>query len=120
MKKVHMVVACLFVLQVFLHANEKSLDAILQNTGKFKKLAGTAADTKQKKRSPFIFNQENNCNGIGLSEAQKNRYKDKSKCFNYENKSKFHFRFNKGFSQPNIGGMNQGRGNCGRGSGGRR
>lgn len=120
MKKVYIAVGCLFVLQLFLHANEKSLDAILQNTGKFKKLAGTAADTKQKKRSPFIFNKENNCNGIGLSEVQKNRYKDKSKCFNYENKSKFHFRFNKGFSQPNIGGMNQSGRAFGRGSGGQR
>ncbi len=119
MKKMSLFLSHLLIMQVsFLYANEKSLGVILQKTGESKKLT-RAVEDKPKKQSNFIFNKNGNFNGIGLSEAEKSKNKEKSESYNYENKSKFNFKFNKGFSQPNIGGMNMG-GPGGGGRGGRR
>lgn len=118
MKKISLFLSYLLIMQVSLYANEKSLGAILQKTGKSKKLI-RAADNKPKKQSNFIFNKNGNFNGIGLPETEKSKNKDKSESYNYENKSNFNFKFNKGFSNPNMGSMNMG-GPGGGGGGGRR
>ncbi len=117
MKKISLFLSYLLIMQVSLYANEKSLGAILQKTGESKKLI-RAANNKPKKQSNFIFNKNGNFNGIGLPETEKSKNKERSESYNYENKSNFNFKFNKGFSQPNIGGINPTGGAFGGGNGG--
>lgn len=109
-----------------LHAEQKGLGNILQEAGKTKVLEKPESQKKQsKKKTRFIFKDEYDANGIGSKD--KSSVENGSKSYEYDDKSRFQFKFNDGYGQSNfaggqgIGGMGgAGGGGQGGGSGGGR
>ncbi|HSR74289.1 MAG TPA: hypothetical protein VLL31_05555 [Sulfurovum sp.] len=105
-----------------LHAEDKGLGNILQQAGQKKVLEKPESNKKQsKKQSRFVFKDVYDSNGIGSKD--KNDHKNSSETYNYDDKSRFKFKFNDGYDQSNFvggsvnGGMG-GSGGVGPGSGG--
>ncbi len=116
-----------------LYAEEKGLGNIIQEIAQKKILlkSGSVQQKKEsKKQTRFIFKDEYESNDIGSKD--KFVAENKSESFEYDNKSKFKFKFNDGSEQSNIvggggygsasigGSMGGGRGSRGSGGGGGR
>ena len=107
-----------------LYAEGKGLGEIIQEVAEDKALVKPVAKKKKvKKQSRFVFKDEYHVNGIG--HIDKTSVKDKSESYNYDNKSRFKFKFNDGSQQSNLmsryqsgGTMNGSMGSGGQGSGG--
>ena len=106
-----------------LYAEGKGLGDIIQQAAQDKALVKPAMKKKEvKKESRFVFKDEYNANGIG--DIDKTVKKDKAESYDYEDKSRFKFKFNDGSQQSNLmsrygnGGMGGAMGGGGPGAGG--
>lgn len=91
---------CLFG-AMSLHAEEKGLGNILQEAGQKKALTKPEAPKKaSKKKTRFVFKDEYKSNEIGS--GNKAVAEKKSESYDYDNKSRFEFKFNDGSAQGNF------------------
>lgn len=104
---------------ISLYAQEDDLGHIIQKVAQKEKLVKPEAEkTKSKKKSRFVFHDEYDLNVIGSK--QKPVSPKKSESYNYDNKSRFKFKFNDGSAESNFVGKVGGRsmsGSMGGGSG---
>jgi hypothetical protein len=111
-----------------LHAEEKGLGSLLQQVGQKKVLPKAVPQKKEsKKQTRFIFKDKYDANGIGSKDQD--TQKKRSETYDYDNRSRFEFKFNDGSQQSNlvggsvgggIGGASGGGGPGNGGGGGRR
>ena len=100
-----------------LYAEGKGLGSILQQAGQKKVLAKPISPKKEsKKQTRFVFKDEYDANGIGSKE--KGTVENKSETYDYDDKSRFKFKFNDGYDQSNLAGGSIGGGMGGAGGGG--
>ena len=96
---------------ISLHSEESGLENILQNAGEKQALVKPEATKKKvSKKRRFVFKDEYKSNGIGS--GNKAMDEKKSESYDYDNRSKFQFKFNDGSAQGNLMG---GYGNAGMG-----
>lgn len=109
---------------ISMHAEESGgLGDILQGVGEKKALVKPDVQKKKsKKKSRFIFKDAYQANGIGSKDPSATA--DRSQSYEYDNRSRFEFKFNGGSQQSNlVGGSMGGSGGSmggGKGSGGGR
>ena len=86
-----------------LHAEEKGLGSILQEAGEAKKMLSRPVHTKQSspKQSRFIFKDEYHSSNLEVKDKTVSAPQE-SKSYNYENKSRFKFKFNDGAQSNNF------------------
>lgn len=92
-----------------LHAEEKDLGNILQQVGKKEVLDKPAPQKKaSKKQSRFVFKDEYDANGIGSKDPS--AASERSQSYDYDDSSRFKFKFNDGSQQSNLVGGSMGGG----------
>lgn len=100
-----------------LHAEEKDLGNILQQVGKKEVLDKPAPQKKAtKKQSRFVFKDAYDANGIGSKDPSD--ASERSQSYDYDNSSRFKFKFNDGSQQSNFAGGTVGGSMGGSGGGG--
>ena len=100
-----------------LHAEEKGLGSILQQAGTKKVLPKPEPQKREPARqSRFVFKDEYDANGIGTKDVE--GPKNRSKTYEYDNRSRFEFTFNDGTQQSNFVGGAMGGGMGGSAGGG--
>lgn len=86
-----------------LYAEEQNLSDIIQKVAEDKALIKPVKKKQEvQKKRRFVFKDEYDANGIG--KIDKTSTKEKSESFDYENPSRFKFKFNDGSQQSNLTG----------------